>query len=146
MCVFVFFLAVTRVIFSIGGGIGHYKIEVDEEEGTAGEGEDIGLGPEDDSETEDVDNPVAEEEDAEPRVPADDSEVNDTEEQARSEPSSDSEDSRGSGASSTSDDEGDGGGGGDDDKDSNDESSVDLGPEDGEGYMEEEEEEGYAPL
>ncbi|KAJ6475501.1 hypothetical protein C8R45DRAFT_935136 [Mycena sanguinolenta] len=130
----------------VGGGIGHYKVEIGDEEGTAGEGEDIGLGPEGDSEPEEADNPVAKGEDVEPRVPVNDDEVDNTEEHAHSDSSSDSEDSRGSRASSTSDDESGGDDGGDDGEDSNDESSVDLGAEDGEGYMEEEEEEGYALL
>ncbi|KAF7367198.1 hypothetical protein MSAN_00980100 [Mycena sanguinolenta] len=128
----------------VGGGIGHYKVEVDNEVGTAGDGEDIGLGPEGDSESEDVgevNSGAAEGEDGASVVPGDGDEVDDSEKRVGSESGSDSEDSQGSGASTTDDDGDDDGGEG-----SDTESSVDLGAEDGEGYMEEEEEEGYAPL
>ncbi|KAF7346657.1 hypothetical protein MSAN_01803300 [Mycena sanguinolenta] len=129
----------------VGGGIRRYKVEVDNEAGTAGDGEDIRLGPEGDSEPEDigeVDSVVAEGEDGTSVVPGDGDEVDNSEKVAGSESGSDSEDSRGSAASTTDDDGGDDGG----NKDSDAASSVDLGAEDGEGYMEEEEGEGYALL
>ncbi|KAJ6477735.1 hypothetical protein C8R45DRAFT_934389 [Mycena sanguinolenta] len=66
--------------------------------------------------------------------------VDDSEKLADPDSGSDSEDSRGSGASTTDDSSDDGGG------DNEDSDGVDLGAEDGEGYMEEEEEEGYTPL
>ncbi|KAJ7777634.1 hypothetical protein DFH07DRAFT_976756 [Mycena maculata] len=123
-----FFVDCDMYMRYVGGGVGHYQVEIPEEEQPPVASEE--------DEDEGIDSPIPE---SPPTAPGNAEPLPDRPRSQNSDKSR-SDSSSSSAGSDSSDSEGD------DSEEDKEDSDLDLGPEDGDGCLEEEVEEGYAPL